>query len=330
MVRRSAFAARVQALQALRSSPDRASVRAQLGEALQDRNGVIVAKAAAIVAELDERPLIPELLDAYDRFFVDAAKCDPQCLAKVAVARALRDLGHTDPAPYVLGIGYIQLEPGWGGPTDTAGELRALCALGLAGSHLNVLAVLTHLADTLADPDKLVRLNGAIALDQLGQPEGALLLRLKLQLGDREADVVAQCFTSLLSLAPAESVDFVARFLDAADADVQLEAASALAQCREPRALEVLSSFWERPLLSTELRRVLLLHLGASPLPEAADLLISIVATSPLDLASTAITALAASRFRTAVHQRLAAQVEARADARLLASFRTAFGSARE
>lgn len=45
-------------------------------------------------------------------------------------------------------------------------------------------------------------------------PECVLSFRLKVLAGDPEAEVIGQCFLSLIDLAPDESVAFVARFLE--------------------------------------------------------------------------------------------------------------------
>jgi HEAT repeat protein len=316
------------ALEALRTSDDHATIRDPLRKALNDRNNYVVSRAAAIVADMRCDELLPEVLAAFDRFFVDAVKSDPQCLAKNALARALRDLGHRGAQAFLRGIVHVQLEPTWGGRADSAGTLRGICALALADCPLDPLEILTYLADGLADPDKLVRINSAIAISQLGQPEGALLLRLRLLAGDAEPDVLGQCFTSFLSLAPTGSVSFVSRFLRSADEDVQLEAASALAQCRDPRAIRTLAEFWQEPLLSLELRRAIVISLGASPLPEAAEFLLTCISHERPDLAETAIASLATSRYRSELCPRVAAALETRADAHLKSIFDQTFGRA--
>src|SRR5206468_3117173 len=96
------------------------------------------------------------------------------------------------------------------------------------------------------------------------------------------------------------AVSFVSRFLLSTDDDIRLEAASALAQCREAQAIEILKEFWQEPLLiSVELRRALLISLGASPLEAAAEFLLTVVADAEdLELAETAVRALATSRFQ--------------------------------
>jgi HEAT repeat protein len=326
---RRAFDKKIDALDALRRAPDAAATRSQLHAALKDRNNFLVARAATIVADLHFDDMIPDLLGAYDRFFVDPAKADPQCFGKLALARALRDLGYHVADPYVRGITHVQLEPAWGGRADTAGGLRGTCARALTDCTLDDLDILRHLTDALADADKTVRSDAAIALDQLNRPEGALLLRLKLLIGDAEPDVMGQCCTSLLGLAPDGAVTFVSRFLRHASLDVQLEAASALAQCRDTEAITVLRGFWQSELVSIDVRRAILIGLGASPVPDSAEFLLSAITNEPPTLAETAISALSTSRFGPEFRARAAAAVAGRQVASLQRQFDAKFGANR-
>ncbi len=324
---RQALDRKIEALEALRTAAPADDAREQLRQGLKERNNFLVARAAEIAADGKYDDLIPDLLAAYDRFFVDAAKSDPHCLAKLALARALRELGHHQADAYVRGVTHVQFEPAWGGRADTAGSLRGTCARALTDCFLDDLEILRYLTDGLADPDKTVRIDSAIALDQLNRPEGALLLRLKLLIGDAETEVLGQCCTSLLGLAPDGGVSFVARFLHHADADMQIEAASALGQCRDPAAVDVLLAFWQEELLSLDLRRAILISLGASPLPESAEFLLSVISSEPPTLVETAITALATGRFAADSHPRAAEAVIARGVPSLERHFDEKFGS---
>jgi HEAT repeat protein len=312
---------RVRELEALRAADGvaRSAAVGQLEKALQDRQGYLVARAASIACDLGATELVPALVAAFDRFLRDGAHTDPQCLAKLAVVKALEALGSRSPEVYVRGIGYAQWEPAWGGRTDTAGALRGACAVALTSSALPDLEILELLADALADPLAEVRLEAARAVEQMNREEGVLLLRLKALVGDAEPGVQGQCFTSYLSLAPRGAVDFVARFLRADSEDVQLEAASALAQCRDVSAIEVLAAYWEeRPLdRPLELQRALLVSLGASPLREAAELLLHVVAQDRIELAASAISAIAQGRYYPELADRLAAEVARRDSERL-------------
>lgn len=324
---RKAFDRKIAAVEALRSATGGETTCEQLRKALRDRNNYLVARAAAVAADTRCEQLVPDLLGAFDRFFVDAVKSDPQCLAKNALAKALRELGSRDPAAYERGIVHFQYEPSWGGRADSAAPLRGTCALALAECPLDDLHILTYLADGLADPDKLMRINCAIAIHQLNRPEGAPVLRLKLLSGDAESEVMGHCFASLLSLGADGSVAFVSRFLHSTDQDVQVEATGALVQSRDPDALASVLQYWRESLLSTELRRALVMSLGASPLREAADFLLALISREHRELATAAITALSTSRFRADMRASVAAAVDATNDPSLRADFRTAFGS---
>jgi HEAT repeat protein len=321
---KQAFDKKIEALETLRSAPASAATADQLRKALHDRNNYLASKAAAIVAELGLSDLIPELIAAFERFLIDPAKTDPQCWGKNAIAKALKDLGHRHPAIYLRGLVHFQPEAVWGGSSDSAATLRGACALALVDCPMDDFAILTHLTDRLADPAKPVRIDTAVAIAQLGRPEGALLLRLKALVGDREPEVTGQCFVSLLNLDPRESVGFVGGFLKVPDDEVRSEAAGALAQARQPEAIELLKQFWEGPL-SPELRRALLFSLGASPLAEAADFLVSVLENASSEMAASALAALAPSRFRTGMRERIAAVVESRGDPSLSQVFEREF-----
>ena len=321
---RAAFDKKLEALRALRSEPDSPVTLHQIRKALRDRGNYLVSKAASLAAELNLSALIPDLLAAFDRFLLDPVKSDPQCWAKNAIAKALKHLGHHDAQVYLRGIVHIQLEPVWGGRADSAATLRGTCALALVDSDLGDLEILGHLTSGLADPEKPVRIDTATAIAQLARPEGALLLRLKVLLGDPEPEVMGQCFLSLLSLAPQDSIPLVGQFLKASHEGICLEAAGALAQSRELEALEILIGFW-RDRLSPQLRSAVVASLAASPLPESAEFLVTIIEQESAALAARAIEALAASRFCAGMRDRVASVVEGKQDANLARTFEQAF-----
>ncbi len=307
-----AFDQKLAALEELRSAADPLP---PLRKALKDRNNYFVSKVAAIAAERQLSELTPDLLAAMDRFFVDPVKSDPQCWAKNALIKALKDLGHRGPAVYLRGIEHVQLEPVWAGQADSAGTLRGECALALVDCSLDALEILRYLGDRLADSIQTVRGDAALAIGQLGHPVGALLLRLKALVGDAEPEVLGQCFVSLLSLVLDEAVPFIGRFLRSGPEEIRAEAAAALAQSREPAALEQLTNLW-RERLTPDLRAAILLSLAASPLPQAGDFLLAVLAEDgDDDIMKTAITALARSRFHTELCERSRALVDGKPEA---------------
>ena len=93
----------------------------QLRRALAHRNNFLVAKAAKLVADAELFVLLPEILAAYDRFFIDAAKTDPQCWAKNALVKTLVKLEHRQKDAYLRGLRHQQKEGAYGGLSDTAG-----------------------------------------------------------------------------------------------------------------------------------------------------------------------------------------------------------------
>jgi len=283
--RNAAYEQKLAALEALRTGGGAdAGTQTALRKALEDRNNYIVSKAGAIASALGFTMLVPDLLAAYDRFFTNATKTDPQCWAKTAIVKALAALSHDDSAAYLRGLRHVQLEPVWGGTADSAALLRANCALALVSCRdLGDLALLTHLTDALVDGDKSVRAEVAHAIGRLGRQEGAIVLRLRALVGDKEPEVVGACLAGILSVDSAGGIAFAARFLDRAD-DSAAEAAFALGQTHDPRAFELLRDrlLHER---NSGLRRALLTGIALTRLPEALEMLVRMVETRSIDSA---------------------------------------------
>jgi HEAT repeat protein len=312
---KQAFDRKLDEIQALRSAPEEAAIPA-LRRALKDRSNFAVGKAAAVVASREFRQLVPDLVESFNRFLADPVKSDPQCWGKNAVAKALKDLESADPGVFQRGIAHVQLEPVFGGREDTAATLRGVCAHALVGTRLHALDILTYLTDLLADAEKPVRMDAARAISNLSAREGLLPLRLRALVGDTEPEVVGHCLAGMLSLAPRDSLEFAARFLRHRDPDVRIEAAAALVESREPDALKYLKEFWEMQS-NPEVKATFLGLMGGSPLEDAADFLLEIVKTAPEPLAAKAIEALAKSRFRTQMRERLVAAVSIRQNSTL-------------
>src|ERR1700691_705953 len=117
------FDAELATLEALRdASPEAAEP--ELVKALKLRNNLLVSKAAALTLHHRLTSLIPDLAAAFPRFLENAAKSDPQCWAKNALAKTLAGFEYQEPELFLTGMRHVQLEPVWGGSTDTAGTLR--------------------------------------------------------------------------------------------------------------------------------------------------------------------------------------------------------------
>ncbi len=233
------FDEQLAALERLRQIPPEETV-APLRKALQHRNNFVVAKAADLVRGLRLPQLIPDLIAAFDRFLVDSVKTDPQCWAKNAISRTLADFEYQEPDVFLRGIRHLQLEPGWGGSSDTAGTLRATCALALVQCRsLPDVELFRHLIDLMQDKEKFVRAEAVHAIELVGSPSSALLLRLKATLGSDEPEVLGACYSGILRLDGVPAIPWVSRFLDQSD-DSAAEAALAIAGTHSPQAFEVL------------------------------------------------------------------------------------------
>jgi HEAT repeat protein len=245
------FEEQLAALDALREQEPEARI-APLRKALAHRNNYVVAKAADLVRGFELGDLTPELLAAFDRFFEDAVKTDPQCWAKNAIGRALAAFEHQDADVFLRGMRHVQLEPVWGGSSDSAGTLRATCALALVQCRsLFESELLTHLIELLGDKDKAVRAEVARAIEQVASPSSALLLRLRAILDsnlrsrkpghppEEEPEVLGACYGGILRIEGASAIPWVARFLESGD-DPAGEAALAIAGTHSPEGFEVL------------------------------------------------------------------------------------------
>lgn len=296
-----------------------------LRTALRDRSAYLVAKAAELAAEAGDAVLVPEMLAEYDLLFDDAAKRDPQVWGKNAIARALRSLGHRDPAPFVRGLHHVQLEPVWDKVEDMAANLRCACAEALVDTDLPAQDALRELLPLLVDAFAVVRVEAVNAIAQLGGHEAALLLRLKALSGDPDPEVVGACFGALLDREPADAVRFIAPFLDREDVALQLEAAASLALSRHPDALYEVRRFLGRPP-AREIRDAAVKACAGSPQPAVVDLLLEVIRGDDPSCAVSAIGALAQSRFREAARERARTAVAATRNGRLLAAWEDAFG----
>jgi hypothetical protein len=251
------FDEQIAALDALREVRDEGRIE-PLTKALTHRNNFVVAKAADLVREFHLEQLVPNLLSAFDRFFDTPEKSDPQCWAKNALSRALAAFEHQDPETFLRGMRHIQLEPVWGGRSDTAGTLRATCALALVQCRrLTESDLLAHLVDLFADKDKSVRVELLRAVAQLASPAAALLLRARAVLGNDEPEVLGSCYSGILSIEGVSAILWVSQFLATSD-DTAGEAALAISathsleafECLRDHLLRANDPWWRSVLLS--------------------------------------------------------------------------------
>jgi HEAT repeat protein len=286
-----------------------------LQQSLADSSNLVIGRAAEIIGEGKVETFVDDLVHAFRRLMNDPLKNDPGCVGKTAIAQALIVLGHEDTELYRHGVEYKQPEPKWGGSKDTAGEFRGVCAAGLVLCASSI-EVLNACALLLEDASAEARMGGARAIGALRQPEGGPLLRLKLLVGDANADVIGECCAALLRLECDDGVDFVVRFLSSENVDFCVQAALALGESRLPKTFEPLRQAWERQR-EPAVRESLLICIGLLRSAEACDFLLSLIESNRLGGASDAIKALKAYGNIGDLRQAIEAAVKASANPKL-------------
>jgi HEAT repeat protein len=296
------FEEQIAALDALRQVPDKDRLE-PLRKALGHRNNFIVAKAADLVREARIIQLMPELLNAFDRFFENPVKTDPQCWAKNALSRTLAALDYQEAEVFLRGMRHIQMEPVWGGQSDTAGTLRATCALALVQCRsLTDADLLAHLIELAGDKDKSVRAEAARAIEQVASPSASLLLRLRAILGNDEPEVLGACYSGILRLDGVSAIQWIGRFLASAD-DSAAEAALAIAGTHSAEGFDVLRESFVKAD-DPWWRSVLLSAIALSRQDAALEFLLELVSTESLN-AEAAIEAILRSMPSQEVIKRL-------------------------
>ncbi len=295
-----------------------AAVRPYLGH----KSNVVVAKAAKLVREFELYDLHAELVEAFCRFMQDPAKTDRGCSAKTEIVRALESLGVPEGAVFLAGVRHVQMEGSFGPPVDTAAGLRAASALGLV--HMNHPDVILEIVTLLMDREADARIGAVRALAWSGRPESVPLLRLKALQIDPSVDVMGECFTALLSIAPGTSVDFVAAHLDSRDAAIAEAATLALGESHLPPAVEALIHKWGvRP--PDTLRSALVAALALARTDSAFEFLFARIETADERLGVEIISELAIYRHDDRIRSRVAAIVERRQSKVLKNAFDSAF-----
>ncbi len=303
------------ALDALKGSEFNADAIGLIKKSLTNRSNFLVAKAARLAEDAGLGELMPELLAAYDRFFTNAEKSDPQCWAKNALSRALAKLECRDKDVFLRGLRHEQLEPTWGGRSDSAGTLRANCAHALIGCDgLDNQQLLVLLLTPLVDKDKSVRVETVRAVAQIGEP-AVPVLRLRALIPGEDAEVLGQCFGALLAIEGGAAVAFVAGFLEAGD-DAAGEAAFALAETHSPKALAALVER-QKEFADDWFRGVLMSAIALTRLPEAVDFLVGMIEREERE-APGAIEALSRIASSDELKERIRKTVEETGSPRLL------------
>ena len=308
----------LRAIREIRNAPERYDLKRDLAPFLRHKSNHVAAAAAGTVERLEAVALAQDLVDAFIELMQEPAKRDPGCKALLAIAKALVVMDQGAVRAYFLGLRHVQMEGSFGPPVDAAAELRGVCAQGLARmAHPDALPECVTL---LVDREVAARAGAVRAIADAGVQEGALLLRLKALVGDPKIEVTAECFASLLRLAPAPSLAFVANFLGGATEEVAEAAAFALGESRMAAAFPLLRAAWDKTA-QAERKRTLLLSMAMLRLDESLEFLMERVAEDSERSAADAIAALALYGRDETVRTRAEATVVKRRSAVLRSVF---------
>jgi len=278
------------AIRAIRDAPEAYDLKRDLAPFLLNKTNHAAAAAADTIGRLEAVTLTQELVAAFLFWMKNPAKLDPGSKALTAIAKTLAAMDCPASEVYLKGIRHVQMEASFGPPVDTAAALRGLCAQGLARmSHPDALLECV----TLVTDREIAARSGAVrAISETGQPAAVLLLRFKALVGDDDEEVMAECFAGLLRLAPAETFEFVARFLSSPVDEIAERAALALGESHLASAFPVLQQAWEQTTRAT-LRKTLLLAMAMLRQDEAVEFLLTRLADDSEKSGADALAALA-------------------------------------
>ena len=306
------------AIRAIRDAPENYELKRDLAPFLRHKSNHVAAAAAGTAERLEAVALAQDLVEAFLDLMKDPGKRDPGCQAMIAMVKALVTFDEPAAKVYFGGLHHVQMEGSFGPPIDVAAPLRGLCAQGL--TRMGHPAALFECVNLLADKEAPARAGAIRAIADSGDIAGSLVLRLKALLGDKEEDVMGECFTGLLRLAPAPSLEFVAGFLEAASEEIRERAALALGESRLAAAFPLLRAAWEQTAQAAR-RRVLLLSIAMLRLDEAVDFLLARVAEDRDAAAVDALGALALYGRDDAVRVRIEEIVGKRRNAAIQEAF---------
>jgi hypothetical protein len=284
--------------------------RRQFAKSLASKSNLVVAKAARIIGDAQWDDLAGDLAVAFERFLKRGAELDKGCAALTAIARALFALDYGDAGLFLNGMKHVQMEPVWGGSSDTAAELRAVCAMGLANTTYR--DKLRELVWLLVDREWQARAGAVRAIATVGSEAAMLLLRFKALSSDKEPEVLSDCFGSLLATEGADAVPLVTSFADSRDHPAREVAILALGACRRADTIDWLTQRFT-DVADVETRQCILLSLATSRTEAAIEFLLSLIREGSDRTSSMAVSAMEVNRADPRIHEEVDKALRARA-----------------
>lgn len=283
--------------------------RKQIAKALAGKSNLVAAKAARIIGDAQWTDLKDELATAFSRFLRQGITLDKGCKATVAIARALFGFDCDDAELYLSGMRHIQMEPVWGGSVDTAADLRGVCAMGLANCSYR--DKLRELLPLLCDGEAQARSGAIRAMATIGSEPAALLLRLKALTGDKEPEVLGDCFSALLTIEGSAAMPLVISFTESSDNQIAEVAFLALGATRRDDAIAWLKSRFGQ-VVDPETRQSILLALASSRTETAMAFLLDIIRNGSGRSSQIAVSAMQVNSADPRIREEIAAALRER------------------
>jgi len=324
MVRRDKLDQQLRWVAALEPDEIGAAERDRLLAMIESGHPRLVARALAKLVERPDRVEEGRIADLFEQHRRGGAETDPGCEIKTACIKLLGQMESGLVDTFLAAAAHRQRESAYGGPIDTAAELRAqafaaLVALGYREIHY--LAV-----DLLHDTEPETRRMVVAAMAEIGSEGAELLLRAKLASGDPEPAVTAECFASLMRLNADKSMPLAVASMNDSDPVVAEAAALAIGESRHPEAFTILSRHWEANPRPND-REKLVLPIGLTRTTAARDLLLEALASGDPRLERSLLSALSIYRSDDDLRTRLEAIVEKKRNPRTRSVFREMFGT---
>ena len=278
--------------------------KAALVKALSSKYNLVVAKAARIIGTAQWLELSAELATVCGHLMDRGGAGDKGCTALAALCRSLVGMDYDNPDLFLRGLRYRQMEPGWGGASDAAVDVRSICAMGLVNTGYPY--KLRELVPLLVDSEWIPRAGAVRAIAAVGSEAASLLLRLKTLSGDAEPEVMSECFTAMLALEGADGVALVTRFASGTQPEIRESAILALGASRRADAVEWLCVAAGREW-DPDLRKCQMLALSTSRTEQAIDFLLNVVQQGSREAAANAMDALDLHRHDGVLQERVRA-----------------------
>ena len=180
---------------------------------------------------------------------------------------------------------------------------------------------MTELADLIMDREMQARIMAARALAYSERPEAALILRVKIHAGDKQPDVISECFIAILKIAKEKAVPLIAGYLDDPDEERRQSAALALGESRLPQAFEALKTRYQGEF-SPSVRRILLLAIATVRSAPSLEFILSILESAKPPLDEDALEALKIYRHDKNTWDQIARIVQEKQSASLTRQFK--------